>query len=349
MKEFYNVNEIAKMFNITTNKIRYYEKKGLIKPLRDNNSDYRKFIEEDILRLQAILLYRCVGLSIKDIKDILENSNNSNYLSHFNKQWEIVNNELHKLISLRDSVGTIIDKLYESDNDKIEDNILYVIESTKKLNELKDNWKDKWNFDSWANSYDEDVAKDITSVKMYKNYDYILDNVIKAATNTNKKDILILEIGVGTGNLAGRFLKEDYNIIGIDQSREMLNVAKQKYPKLKVRLGEFLKIPFNDKSFDVMVSTYAFHHLNNEEKVVAIKEMLRVLKDDGRIVIGDLMFKDDNDKKEIMKKLSVKQIEEINDEYYSNIDFLINEFQKLNRKLKYIKIDDINYIIEISK
>jgi putative AdoMet-dependent methyltransferase len=50
-----------------------------------------------------------------------------------------------------------------------------------------------------------------------------------------------------------------------------------------------------------------------------------------------------------MKKLSVKQIEEINDEYYSNIDFLINEFQKLNRKLKYIKIDDINYIIEISK
>ena len=148
MKEFYNVNEVAKIFNITTNKIRYYEEKGLIKPLRDN-------------------------------------------------------------------------------------------------------WKDKWSFDSWASSYDEDVAKDITGVKMYKNYNYILEEVFIAATNINKKDMPILDIGVGTGNLAGRFLEENYDVIGIDQSREMLNVAKQKYPKLKVRLGEFLKIPFNDKSFDV--------------------------------------------------------------------------------------------------
>lgn len=347
MKEFYNVNEVAKMFNITTNKIRYYEEKGLIKPLRDDNSDYRKFTEEDILRLQAILLYRCIGLSIKDIKDILDDSSNSNYLNHFNKQWEIVNDELHKLINMRDSIGTIIDKLYESNDDKFNDNILYIIESTKKLNELRDNWKDKWSFDSWASSYDEDVAKDITGVKMYKNYNHILDEVFKAATNINKKDMSILDIGVGTGNLAGRFLKENYDVTGIDQSREMLNVAKQKYPNLKVRLGEFLKIPFNDKSFDVIVSTYAFHHLNNEQKVMAIKEMFRVLKDQGKIVIGDLMFKDDKDRKDIMSKLSAKQIEEIEDEYYSNIDFLTNELKKLNKKLKYVKIDYINYIIQI--
>lgn len=346
MNKFYTVNEVAKMFNITTNKIRYYEEKGMIKPLRDE-SDYRKFTDDDILRLQGILLYRCIGLSIKDIKDILEDHSNSNYLNHFNKQWEIVNDELHKLIHVRDSVGTILDNLYESNNVEINDSILYIIESTKKLNELRDNWKDKWDFDNWANSYDEDVAKDITNVKMYKNYEYILDSVYKSVKNINKKDISILEIGVGTGNLAGRFLEENYNIIGIDQSREMLNVAKQKYPKLKVRLGEFLKIPFNDKYFDVIVSTYAFHHLNNEEKSVAIKEMIRVLKDGGKIVVGDLMFKDETDKQKVMKKLSTKQIEEINQEYYSNVDFLTNEFRKLNTKLEYTKIDDINYIIEI--
>lgn len=346
MNKFYNINEVAKMFNITTNKIRYYEEKGMIEPLRDE-SDYRKFTDDDILKLQAILLYRCIGLSINDIKDILGDNSSSNYLNHFNKQWEIVNDELHKLIHVRDSVGTILDNLYESDNVEINDNILYIIESTKKLNELRDNWKDKWNFDNWANSYDEDVAKDITNVKMYKNYEYILDSVYKLVKNINKKDVSILEIGVGTGNLAGRFLEENYNIIGIDQSREMLNVAKQKYSKLKVRLGEFLKIPFNDKSFDVIVSTYAFHHLNNEEKSMAIKEMIRVLKDGGKIVVGDLMFKDETDKQKVMKKLSAKQIEEINQEYYSNIDFLTNEFEKLNGKLEYTKIDDINYIIEI--
>lgn len=81
---------------------------------------------------------------------------------------------------------------------------------------------------------------------------------------------------------------------------------------------------------------------------MAIKEMLRVLKDQGKIVIGDLMFKDDKDRKDIISKLSAKQIEEIEDEYYSNIDFLINELKKLNKKLEYVKIDYINYIIQIS-
>lgn len=67
--------------------------------------------------------------------------------------------------------------------------------------------------------------------------------------------------------------------------------------------------------------------LANEEKSMAIKEMIRVLKDGGKIVVGDLMFKDETDKQKVMKKLSTKQIEEINQEYYSNIDFLINEFK----------------------
>ena len=66
----------------------------------------------------------------------------------------------------------------------------------------------------------------------------------------------------------------------------MLAVAKEKYPKLHVRLGEFLKIPYENQTFDVIVSTYAFHHLNEEEKRVAIAEMMRVLKKDGRIIWG---------------------------------------------------------------
>mgnify|MGYP002243576125 CR=1 FL=1 len=93
-----------------------------------------------------------------------------------------------------------------------------------------------------------------------------------------RKDGKILEIGVGTGNLAGKFLQNKYHIIGIDQSRQMLAVAKEKYPKLHVRLGEFLKIPYENQTFDVIVSTYAFHHLDEEEKRVAIAEMMRVLK-----------------------------------------------------------------------
>ncbi|WP_242971882.1 class I SAM-dependent methyltransferase [Haloimpatiens massiliensis] len=215
------------------------------------------------------------------------------------------------------------------------------------MNKIKNSWKDRWDFNSWADTYDESVMKDKGVLKIYENYNLILENVYNLAVSSIINDSRILEIGVGTGNLAGKFLENDYDIVGIDQSREMLRVAKEKYPKLKVRLGEFLKIPYSDKCFDIIVSTYAFHHLNNDEKSIAIREMLRVLRDNGKIIIGDLMFKDKQEEINVLKGLSKEQIDEVRDEYYSYIDFLEAEFLKFNKKLKYKKIDEFNYIVKV--
>lgn len=347
MNKKYTINEVAKIFNITTNKIRYYEEKQLLEPLRDSNNEYRIFDEKDIFKLQAILLYRSIGLPIKEIQDILKNNTNANYLNHFNKQWKIVNSQIHRLTTIRESLENIIDNIYENDSCKIDDNILGIIEKTYELNKIKENWKDRWNFDSWARNYDKDVREDKGDLKIYANYDSILDKVYNLAVDSNINKPCILEIGVETGNLSGKFLDKGYNIIAIDQSIEMLNVAKEKYPKLKVRLGDFLKIPYSNKTFDIIVSTYAFHHLNNNEKSIAIKEMARVLKDNGKIVIGDLMFKSNKDKENIFQKLTSEQIEEINDEYYSYIDFLKGEFKEINKELKYTRIDNLIYVVEI--
>ena len=182
---------------------------------------------------------------------------------------------------------------------------------------------------------------------MYKNYDEVLDTVHRIACENLSKDAEVLEIGVGTGNLAHKFIDDGINIIGIDQSRKMMDKAKEKYPNLKVRIGEFLKIPFNDKKFDVIVSTYAFHHLNDDEKAVAAKEMLRVLKEHGKIVIGDLMFDNKKSEQAIRSMLTKEQSEEVDDEFFSHIDYLKEVFNKLGKNIKKTKIDEINWIIEI--
>lgn len=344
----YTISEVGKMFNITTNKIRFYEKKGLLKPIREEDNEYRKFNEQDIIRLQSILLYRSIGLTINDIRNILDNNEKENCLEHFNNQWKFVNDEIHRLNSIRKSLEDVIDKLYgETTGYEIDSEILDIINSSNKLNCIRNNWKDKWGFNDWAKTYDNDVMEDKGQLKIYKNYNLILQSVYDLVNNAKLKNPMILEIGVGTGNLASKFLNNNCEIIGIDQSREMLLVAKQKYPELKVRLGEFLKIPYDNNYFDIIISTYAFHHLNESEKVIAIEEMIRVLKDDGIIVIGDLMFKSKADEKYILKELSKEQVEEIEDEYYSYIDFLENEFKKYNKKLEYRKIDELNYIIKV--
>lgn len=348
MREDYTISQIAEMFNITTNKIRFYEKKGLLLPIRQSDNQYRRFNEDDIVRLQSILLYRSIGLSIDSIKNILKNNEKENYLIYFNNQWKLVNDEIHRLNIIRKSLEQIIDKIYEKTNDyKIKDDLLEIINESNKLNNIKSQWKDKWNFNSWAKSYDDDVKKDNGQLKIYKNYELILQSVYDLVEELDRKNPKILEIGVGTGNLASKFLNSNYEIIGIDQSREMLSVAKEKYPSLKVRLGEFLKILYDNKSFDIIISTYAFHHLNEDEKCIAIEEMIRVLKDDGVIIIGDLMFESKDSEEKILMDLSQEQIEEIKDEYYSYIDLLSDEFKRYNKRLNYRRIDNFNYIIKI--
>ena len=346
MSKKYNIKEVAKLFNITTNKIRYYEKQELIKPIRDEENDYRIYSGKDIMQLQAVLLYRSIGLSIKTIKEIIKRNDGIDYLEHFNRQWIMVNDEIHRLNTIRESLEKIIDTLYE-DEKMNSDKIFPIIEEGNKVASIREGWKDKWNFNSWADSYDEDVKVDRGALKIYENYNKVLNKVYEKSTITGE-NISVLDIGVGTGNLAKKFLENNYRVVGIDQSREMLRVAKHKYPNLKVRLGEFLKIPFNDKVFDIIVSTYAFHHLNSEEKSLAIKEMIRVLKDNGKIVIGDLMFKNRVEEEWVLKELTEVQVDEIKDEYYSYIDELESEFMKYNKKLNYENIDRFISVIEVN-
>ncbi len=350
MKTEYTISQIAEKLHITTNKIRFYEKKGLLTPMRESQNRYRKFGEEDIFRLETILLYRSLGLSIEAIQNILQCNKKENYLTHMQNQWMAVNNEIHRLSEIRKSLETVLDKVYEeSEEQELEKDFLKIIEQSNLLCQVKNEWKDQWDFDGWARAYDEDVKRDADVLKIYENYETVLQMVFEEVENFQRKDGKILEIGVGTGNLAGKFLQNKYHIIGIDQSRQMLAVAKEKYPKLHVRLGEFLKIPYENQTFDVIVSTYAFHHLNEEEKRVAIAEMMRVLKKDGRIILGDLMFQNKAEEQKIRSTLSPEQIKELNGEYYSYLHLLIKEVEQYEKRVVYVCTDESTQCFGITK
>ncbi|WDV46815.1 MerR family transcriptional regulator [Clostridiaceae bacterium M8S5] len=349
MDKRYLISEIAKMFNITTNKLRFYEKKGVITSSRDDENNYRYYTNDDLLKIQLILIYRQIGFSINDIKKLLNKDYKDDVINHFYNQWNIINNEVHRLRLLRDSVEGVMDIIYDNKGDEYIEKLIETINKMNEVKDISDNWKDKWDFDSWAKRYDSSVeSDDITGI--FKNYYKVLQTVYeKSIENISDKpeQKRVLDIGIGTGNLTKKYLDSGYNIVGLDQSREMLNVAKQKHPNLKVRLGEFLKIPFDNSQFDIIVSTYAFHHLNEDEKRLAIKEMLRVLKEKGKIVIGDLMYENESEKIKLQNTSTKEQIEAMEDEYYSNIEELENELRKYSRKLASCKIDRVNFVVVI--
>ena len=349
MNKRYQISDVAEILNVTKNKIRFYEKEGLIKPDRDPENNYRYFTSDEILKLQTILLYRFMNIPLKEIKVIMNKEDKKHLLNHFLKQWEIINDEIQERLLIRNSLEDIMDTFYQQpdlDSDQYLEKIKSSIQQVQQTYQAKTSWKDRWNFDDQAERYDQFVLNNPSANNFYKYYDKLLETTYLKATEGMSRDIMVLDIGVGTANLTKLFLEKDYQVVGLDQSREMLNVARQKFPALKLRLGEFLKLPFENNSFDIIVSTYALHHLNKEEKGLAIKEMLRVLRKDGRIAIGDLMFESEEKRSEIYQTLTKQQIREIEDEYYANIEHLTQIFDKYNYKLDFEKIDKLCYVID---
>ena len=106
----------------------------------------------------------------------------------------------------------------------------------------------------------------------------------------NKKPEFILDVASGTGDFAIESLKANpKKIIGVDISAGMLEVGKQKIKKLnlenkiELQVADAEKLPFSDNYFDVI--TVGFGVRNFEHLEIGLKEMLRVLKPGGDLVI----------------------------------------------------------------
>lgn len=71
MKRYFKIGEVAEMLGISTDTLRFYEKKGLLVSQRDARNGYRYYEPQEIYNLMDILFYRSLDISIPDISDIL--------------------------------------------------------------------------------------------------------------------------------------------------------------------------------------------------------------------------------------------------------------------------------------
>ena len=99
----------------------------------------------------------------------------------------------------------------------------------------------------------------------------------------------ILDVGTGTGKQAFAFAKKGHEVVGIDVSEDMLNVAKRKnsYKNVKFQIADAVRLPFEDSRFDVSCVSFALHDMLSVIREKALKEMVRVTKPKGMVVIVD--------------------------------------------------------------
>ena len=109
----------------------------------------------------------------------------------------------------------------------------------------------------------------------------IINSLIENITPGN-----ILDIGCGTGHWSVFLSEKGFGVTGIDISDAMLDLAKNKYPGMNFLKGNSQNLPFNNNSFDAVLSVTMLEFVDNIEK--AVDEMYRVLKNSGYIIVGCL-------------------------------------------------------------
>ena len=146
-------------------------------------------------------------------------------------------------------------------------------------------------FDEWAQTYDQDVAKP-TEHFPFAGYDQALELVWRKAEAG--PGMSVLDLGVGTGNLAKFFIEAGCQVTGADFSPAMLAKTREKLPQLalvQVDLTGDEWPPALTQHFDRIVSNYTFHEFSIETKLSILTRLAaNHLVAGGRIVIGDIMF-----------------------------------------------------------
>jgi ubiquinone/menaquinone biosynthesis C-methylase UbiE len=124
----------------------------------------------------------------------------------------------------------------------------------------------------------------------------------------------ILDIGMGDCGCMSFFLaKRGFNVIGIDYDPKAIYKARKTVKREKfsgtfeAKLCRAEDLPFPNNTFDGVVAYHSFHHMHKIEKV--IREMKRVCKENGYILISDLnekgrkTYKHKPDKGKLLKRI----------------------------------------------
>ena len=80
------IGEVAEKTGLSISNIRFYEKKGLIAPARQEESKYRDYTEEDCERLKKIILFRKLNMPIEKLQPLLDTENPDELEVAFRKQ-----------------------------------------------------------------------------------------------------------------------------------------------------------------------------------------------------------------------------------------------------------------------
>ena len=103
-----------------------------------------------------------------------------------------------------------------------------------------------------------------------------------------KEGMRVLEVGCGTGTNLKLYQQAGCEVSGIDLSPSMVKVACKKLgDQTDIRLGDASQMPYSDGIFDIVIAMLTLHEMPEQIRLPVIAEMVRVMKQDGHLLLVD--------------------------------------------------------------
>ena len=134
-------------------------------------------------------------------------------------------------------------------------------------------------FDAIAARYDESLPPHVVEHYLAKRVAYVREHCPPGRG---------LDVGCGTGVLAGRLAAAGWDMTGADPSDGMLDVLRARVPGVRAVHASGTALPFADDTFDLVYCVAVMHHVADAGDVRrTLGEMVRVVRPGGRVLVWD--------------------------------------------------------------
>ena len=146
MDQYYTTGEFARMAHVTIRTIRYYDKKGLLKPSFINESGYRMYSDEDFLKLQKILSLKYLGFSLNEIGNMTIHDTSADILKSLKMQIGLVHKKMENLEQMEKALQNTTQILEETNQIDWTGilNLIHLTDMEKMLVEQYKNGENQW-------------------------------------------------------------------------------------------------------------------------------------------------------------------------------------------------------------